>query len=82
LEEKCNKSSQFYSFVSAIFTHWNYDVDNARIRCQSTHNDIVFSFFKNPVAEILVEKMAARFIPELDQSEPFNFDLNAIKTEI
>lgn len=82
LEEKCNSTSQFYRFVEAIFRDWNYDIDNARIRYQSSHNDIVFAFFKNPMAEILVEKIAAKFIPELDKIEQFNFDLNAIKAEI
>lgn len=34
------------------------------------------------MAECLVEKMAAKFIPELELTEPFNFDLAAIQSEI
>ena len=58
---------------------WNYDVESCRLRYHSLHNDVVMTFFKNPHAECLIEKMAAKFIEELDQPEPFVFDIPSIQ---
>lgn len=62
-----DESSEFYRFLLAVMRDWNYDAETYRLRYHAIHNDMVLAFFKTPQAECFIEKMAARFIQELDQ---------------
>jgi hypothetical protein len=48
----------------------------------SSHNDMVSAFFKHPTAECLVEKLAVKFIAEMEINDSFNFDLSFIQAEV